>query len=221
MKLDKIASIETPSKVDLDVTARLAPTVQTHIAALQSLCKLLPNCGEIESKLHELEDEFKARLPPYTSMLEKNSDVTLEQQLHSPVHPAVSALEDELKKMHKENKKHHNGDVSSIVKKTADANKVSVNDLHKMFQSTHGNLTPHEYLRFAKDGSIHESSIDTLLESHHLLAMYETMKVGMGEKAWVAIAKRLRSQGIDPLIVEQMINHAIIKVSKTNSIKNV
>lgn len=57
---------------------------------------------------------------------------------------------------------------------------------------------------------IPQSEIDRMIADNHVIAMYETMKVGLGERAWVAISKRLRAQGMDPQVVERIINRAIV-----------
>lgn len=53
--------------------------------------------------------------------------------------------------------------------------------------------------------------IDSMISNLHVMEMYGTMKTGLGEKAWVAISKRLRSQGHDHAIIEQIINRAILR----------
>jgi hypothetical protein len=52
--------------------------------------------------------------------------------------------------------------------------------------------------------------IEDLIRETYVMEMYETMKIGLGEKAWVAISKRLRTQGLDAELVEKIINQAII-----------
>lgn len=56
-----------------------------------------------------------------------------------------------------------------------------------------------------------QSDIDRMIDDNHVMAMYETMKPGLGEKAWVAISKRLKAQGTDPILVDRMIDRAITK----------
>lgn len=58
-----------------------------------------------------------------------------------------------------------------------------------------------------------QDDIDSMISSLHVMEMYGTMKIGLGEKAWVAISKRLKSQGHDHALVEKIINQAILKTS--------
>lgn len=58
-----------------------------------------------------------------------------------------------------------------------------------------------------------QDEIDSMISSLHVMEMYNTMKIGLGEKAWVAISKRLRSQGHDHTLVEKIINQAILRTS--------
>lgn len=226
MKLKTLSENISPVQggLDLDVANRLGPTVLKHIVSLETLSKLLPNTAEICAKLEELKHAFETSVSLQSNVLEKNAidaiNLTLEQQLHSPVHPAVKDLENELKSVGKTGKSIHNSQISSMVKKIAEKNRVSVNDLNKMFMASHGNSTPYHYMELARNGQIKEATtahltIDDHVANSFVIEMYETMKPGLGDKAWVAISKRLKAQGYEPAMVENIINRAIVKVSKS------
>jgi hypothetical protein len=196
---------------------RIGPIIQQQLRAVDTLCNVLPNCQDLQTKLRDLASEFQERLPTHANVLEKNTDLTLEQQLHAPVHHAVKELESRLKDMGKGGPSTSNGDVTSLVKTTAEQCDVSVSDLNKMFQSSHGNLTPHQYLQFVKQGSVKESqdaTLDDYVASSFVIEMYETLKPGLGDKAWVAISKRLRAEGYDSQMVESIVNRAIWRLSQ-------
>lgn len=192
---------------DVDGDKNYVITIYNLLDRVEDMCQRLKTCPQIESKLHEIRELISNENPEFIKMLEK----TFEQQLHSPVHPAVQDLEKHLK-----DSKHHKTPINNLISIVATKNKVKVSDLVKMFQSTHGNITPHQYLKMAKSGSIKESiDLEKMIKDMHIIEMYETMKVGLGEKSWVAINKRLKSEGLDPAIVDKAIDHAIIKVSKS------
>lgn len=209
--------------VDIDVASRLGPTINKHLIALSTLSKLLPNSTVLQTKLEELKQDFETSVSLHSNVLEKNAidivNLTLEQQLHAPVHQAVKDLEIELKQEGKRGKTSANGEISAKIKTVAERNNVTVNDLNKMFMASHGNTTPHDYVKMVKDGSVKESankemSLDDYIAASFVIETYETMKTGLGDKAWVAISKRLRAEGYEPSMVESMINRAIDKISK-------
>lgn len=224
MKLKNLAENNNSHTVgiDLDVASRLGPTINKHLVALETLSKLLPNSSALCNKIEDLKHDFEACVSLQNNVLEKNAidiaQLTLEQQLHSPVHPAVKDLEVELKALGKSGKSTNGQQISDLVKKVAEKNSVTINDLNKMFMSSHGNATPHHYITLAKDGVLKETqerefTIDDYVASSFVIEMYETMKPGLGDKAWVAISKRLRAEGYDQQMVENIINRAIYKVS--------
>lgn len=196
-------------KFNLDSPQHSRALIDEYLNKILDLCQSLVAKSEIEEKVEEIKEILSAEPNKLPNVLEKTN--TFEQQLHSPVHPAVKALETEFEKHSKAPRKHEHFEVSSIVSKIAKENNVSVSDLIKMFQAVHGNLTPNQYLRLAKDGSIAES----LIKKMHILEMYETLKPGLGEKAWVAINKRLKAEGYNSELVDQAINHAILKFDST------
>jgi len=57
--------------------------------------------------------------------------------------------------------------------------------------------------------------IDQLIKDADVVEMYETMRVGLGDKSWVAITKRLRSQGYPADLVESMIDRAVVMTKKS------
>lgn len=223
MKLQNLSENTNTVGLDLDVATRLGPTILKHLIALSTLSKLLPNSSLLQTKLDELKQDFETCVSLSSNVLEKDAvdivNLTLEQQLHAPVHQAVKDLETELKQEGKSGKTTDNGAVSAIIKTVAERNHVTVSDLNKMFMASHGNTTPHHYVKMVKDGSVKESiaremSIDDYIAASFVIETYETMKPGLGDKAWVAISKRLRAEGYEPAMVESMINRAIDKISK-------
>ena len=71
--LDQMNLRQEPSSMDLDVSTRLGPTVSQHITALEALCKLLPNCIELQEKLNEIKGLFAASVPLQSNVLEASS----------------------------------------------------------------------------------------------------------------------------------------------------
>jgi hypothetical protein len=86
--------------------------------------------------------------------LTNSSDVAMEQQLQSPVHPAVHKLETELRRMVKQGQKTGYDQIDAVMQKISRDMNVSTDDLHKMFCSSHGASTPDQWIRFVKDKSI-------------------------------------------------------------------
>ena len=225
MKLQNLsensAAISNPVGMDLDVATRLGPTIQKHLVALETLARLLPNSSSICSKLAELKSDFESCVSMNSNVLEKDAidivNLTLEQQLHSPVHPAVKDLETELKDMGKTGNTISNSAITAKVNAVASRNKVTPSDLDKMFKATHGNATADHYVKLAKDGVLKEQerimTVDDYIASSFVMEMYETMKPGLGDKAWVAISKRLKAEGYEHDMVESIINRAIYKIS--------
>lgn len=85
--------------------------------------------------------------------------------------------------------------------------------LLEAFAKEHGGMGPSEYA-----GSMRKPDPAAAARDLHVFEMFETMRVGLGDKAWVAIAKRLRAEGHAAALVEMAIDHAIA-VSEINHIK--
>jgi hypothetical protein len=71
--LDQMNLRQEPSSMDLDVSTRLGPTISQHLTALEALCKLLPNCIELQEKLNEIKGLFAASVPLQSNVLEASS----------------------------------------------------------------------------------------------------------------------------------------------------
>lgn len=77
-------------------------------------------------------------------------------------------------------------------------------DLLEAFAEEHGRMGPVDYAR-----SLRMVNPASAVKDLHIIEMFETMRTGLGDKAWVAIAKRLKAEGHDPALVEAAVNHAI------------
>jgi hypothetical protein len=206
--------MENDKKYDISVNNKLsAASIFDFLDKIDKLSKTFKNSDKINKKIDEIKSLIKQDQKDIPNVLEKSA--TMEQQLHSPLHPAVKELENNLKMHGKSGKIHSDGFISELVKKIAEKNNISVNDLMQMFKEAQGNMTPAQYLRYAKEGSISESSkIENAIKDLHIMEMYETLKVGLGEKSWVAITKRLKTEGFDPTLVDKAVDAAIVKLSK-------
>lgn len=158
------------------------------------------------------------------SEIQEKTAPTNEQQIQPPVHPRVAELEKNLKQKSKDGTL-SDKEVEKIIRDVSARDHVTDHDLRSMFASSHGGWTPAQWAAQSpavKDKSVHESEqiiLDDEIKSHFIIEMYETMKIGLGEKAWVAISKRLKSEGVDANLAENMINRAIILVSQRDQIK--
>lgn len=108
--------------------------------------------------------------------------------------------------------------VNNIVKNVlAKTRRTDMNSLLQAWKSSKAGLTPLQWAKQAPD--IHDpgihytkinAPIDESMRELCVIEMYETMKIGLGDRAWVAISKRLKSEGHDPELVEAVVNRAII-----------
>lgn len=138
----------------------------------------------------------------------------MEQQLQQQAQASVGKLESRLKQAAKGGNKLSYGAIDEIMQKVCKEDDVAPNDLHNMFVASHAGWTPDQWVKNSPDvidSSIHESTIlDQIIRDSYVLEMYETMRVGLGDKAWVAITKRLIAEGYDSQMVENIVNRAII-----------
>lgn len=228
--LDQINLRQDPTSMDLDVSTRLGPTISQHLMALEALCKLLPNCSELQEKLNEIKSLFSSSVPLQSNVLEASSrredypvvyeydpEKPIEQQrlaviggagsytlesLDSKVRAETAELSkrvDEIRGVEdysdRENSYRHAQYLASILENHLLTLAVGIKQLDQKSKA---------------DKMSETSAVDRGIELDHVVAMYEMMKPGMGDRAWVAITKRLRAEGHDPAIVEMMINQAII-----------
>ena len=65
------------------------------------------------------------------------------------------------------------------------------------------------------DKNIHNTKlntpIDETIQRMCIIEMYETLRPGLGDRAWVAISKRLKAEGYESTLVDTAIDHAILK----------
>lgn len=150
--------------------------------------------------------QLKKIYPPGT-------DIT-EQHVEHHAHGSVGDLEDALRIMVDSDSSLSYDAINRAMRDICDKDGCSPQDLHKLFRASHGDMTPDAWAKSLKDGSVGEG-IDQMIKDEAVMEMYETMRVGLGDRAWVAITKRLRSQGHDANLVESMINRAIIIANRS------
>jgi hypothetical protein len=200
MKLSTISNgvgpIPPTTAVDLDVASRLGPMLSKHLSSIEALCNLLPNCDEIKSKVSDLRTAIQSSV--------NLGDNVLETDL-SHVSPSVSKLESRLELMAKNGSTLDYGAIDEVMQQICKEDGCAPSDLHVHFKEKNG-ATPDSWAK-----KIKEASLDVKISEHHIIEMYETMRPGLGDKAWVAISKRLKAQGSDPALVDQLIDRAIIR----------
>jgi hypothetical protein len=228
--LDQINLRQEPTSMDLDVSIRLGPTISQHLTALEALCKLLPNCAELQEKLNEIKGLFASSVPLQSNVLEaysKREDypVVYEYDPENPIEKQRLAviggagsytLESLDSKVRAET-----AELSRRVDGIRDVGDYS--DREHLYRNAQylASILENHLLTLAvgikqiaqksnSDKMSETSAVNHGIELDHVMAMYETMKPGMGDRAWVAITKRLRAEGHDPAIIEMMINRAII-----------
>ena len=173
-----------------DSVKQLANTVNTMVAALKELSR-------------------KSRI--------SRADLD-EQQVEHEALKAVGDLRGALIKYGRTGKKISDEVVNKIMHDIlAKTRRTDMNSLMQAWKSSQGGLTPLQWAQQSTD--IHDrnirntattAAIDESLTALHVLEMYETMRVGMGDRSWVAISKRLRAEGYDLQLIEDVIDRAII-----------
>lgn len=141
-----------------------------------------------------------------------------EQMVKHDVLRSVSMLRNELVKYGRTGKPLTDAVVNKIMKDVLQkSNRTDMNSLLQTWKSSKAGLTPLQWAKQSPDihdKTIHNTDInapiDESLRNLCVIEMYETMKIGLGDRAWVAISKRLKSEGHDPELVEAVVNRAII-----------
>lgn len=127
------------------------------------------------------------------------------------IHVSVQKLEDRLREMVKTGASLSYDSIDNAMQQICKEDGCSPGDLHDLFKSSHEGMTPDEWAKTIKEQHIESTaSIDKHIADSHVMEMFETMRIGLGDKAWVAISKRLRSEGYDPELVNRMIDRAIV-----------
>jgi len=177
---------------------QVANTINTMVAALDELKEIRSKGGKRSRGIENIDE---------TSIEE--------QHVKHDALKAVGMLHDALVKYGKAGHPITDDAVNTIMKKVLNKTRhTDMNSLLQTWKSSKFGLTP---LQWAKetpdihDTNIHKTSteIEETVTSLGIMEMYETMKVGLGERAWVAISRRLKAEGYDPELVEEAVNHAI------------
>ena len=164
--------------------------------------------------------DFHESLWNLQPVIEQVQQTIAEQQVKHHALRAVGMLRDELVKYGRTGKAITDDSVNQIiddvVEKTGNTDK---NSLLQTWKSSKAGLTPLQWAHQSPDihdKNIHNTklntSIDETIQRMCIIEMYETLKVGLGEKAWVAISKRLKAEGYDPNLVEDAIDYTISKL---------
>lgn len=204
----KLKSIETeanlvnePTANDLDAASRIGPMINKHLTSLEALCKLIPDCSNALGKIKDLRAAFAEKISLQPNVLE--TPVTMEQQVKQSSQQSVGNLEKKLTDMAKGPAKLDYNTIDSAMKEISRANRVTPDDLHKLFVASHGGMTPDDYAKAVRDKSINEQ----------IAELYDTLHDTLGESVWVAISKELYRSGYDKTEVKESVNNAIIKLS--------
>jgi hypothetical protein len=140
-----------------------------------------------------------------------------EQHVQHDVLKAVGMLRNELVKYGRTGKPLTDTAVNKIMQNVLQqSGHTDMNSLLQTWKSSKAGLTPLQWARQSPDihdKNVHNTQInapiDESIKNYCVMEMYETMRVGLGEKAWVSISKRLKSQGVDNNLVNEMIDRAI------------
>jgi len=170
---------------------QVANTINTMVAALEEL-------SEYESE-------------PYLE----------EQMVRHDALKSVGMLRNELVKYGRTGKPLTDEAVNKIMQDVLNKTEhTDINSLLQTWKSSKAGLTPLQWARQSPDihdKTIHNTQvnapIDESVRDLCVIEMYETMKVGLGDRAWVAISKRLKAEGHDPGLIEAVINRAIVLCS--------
>lgn len=201
MKLRSIENeaslVNEPTASDLDAASRLGPTINKHLTSLETLCKLLPECGTILNSIQALRDEFANKIQLQGNVLE--SPIQIEQQVRQHSQKSVGHLENKLKDLAKGSEKLDYQTIDRAMQEISRTNSITPDDLHKLFAASHGGMTPDDYAKAVRNRSINEEIailFDALSESH-------------GNTVWVAITKHLSKQGYDKTEIKESVDQAI------------
>lgn len=223
---------------DIDAGLYVAPTIRQHIEALERLLPMLGSDDELCSKLGELKNLLSSRLGAASAMIENDQpvDVILDHDPSKPlgqqrvhIHGVGSTILSLLPtKIMREA-----GFVETVIgeidsdRMTADRDDQSkkYSELARWAEqllrsTTFLNQACIEMARKSqivvtekKDDVMADavsSALDGMITDNSVLEMYETLYPGLGDRAWVAIAKRLRAQGHPAKLVESLLNRAVI-----------
>lgn len=166
--------------------------------------------------------EFSEGIWSLKPLIEQIRETISEQQVKHHAQRAVGMLRDELVKYGRTGKPITDDSVNHIIHDVLEkTGNTDMNSLLQTWKSSKAGLTPLQWAKQSPDihdRNIHDTTlnapIDETVQNLCIMEMYETLKVGLGDKAWVAISKRLKAEGYAPQLVEDAIDHAITKVTR-------
>jgi len=212
-----IAILSPPSPgVDMDTMTQLGPVISRHINELIKLCDCIPNSNNLKDQITDLKSLFATYIPMHDNVLE-NLPIA-EQQVKHDALKSVGMLRDELVKYGRTGKPITDTIVNKIMQDVlAKSRRTDMNSLLQTWKSSKAGLSPLQWARQSpdiRDTNIHDTAlitkIDETVKDLCIIEMFETMRVGLGNKAWVAISKRLKAEGYNHQLVEAAIDRAII-----------
>jgi hypothetical protein len=162
--------------------------------------------------------EFHESIWNLQPIIEHIQQTITEQQVKHHALRAVGMLRDELVNYGRTGKPLNDTSVNRIIDDVLlHTGNTDKNSLLQTWKSSKAGLTPLQWARQSPDihdKNIHNtqlnSPIDESIKDLCVMEMYETLRVGLGEKAWVAISKRLKAEGYDPQLIEAVIDRAIV-----------
>jgi len=211
-----VAVISPRPTIDMDAITHFGPEIARHLNALSSICDYIPNSKNLKDHVEDLKSLFSTYVPLQDNMLEKSG--IEEQMVKHEALRAVGMLRNALVKYGRTGKPITDVIVNKLMKEILDqTNRTDMNSLLQTWKSSKAGLTPLQWAKQAPDihdTGIHDieanAPIDESVKNLCVMEMYETLRVGLGEKAWVAISKRLKAEGHDPQLVEDIVDRAII-----------
>ena len=240
----KLISLRNPaiddqtSRVDLDVQSKIGPAITGYINALSTLCRLLPNGQELQSKLNDLLSTFSAHVAMDNKMLERSTVGEGEGVIYkldndhpmddSEVLILGGAGRYTMKRLRVKIAREAQ-QLAEIVSRqdcgkneyesAASMGQQTINSINTMLAALDEITQKQANNTVATEDTVTQPSPITVLDQQiadaYIMEMFDTMRPGLGDRAWVAISKRLKSQGFDTQLVEDMINRAVLLRSGT------
>lgn len=192
--------VDQPTASDLDAASRLGPVINKHLTSLEALCRLIPDCAGEITKIKDLRNSISQKINLQSNVLE--TPITVEQRVQQHSHKAVGELTNKLRDMAKGSSKLDYDSIDRVMTEIGQQNKVTPDDLHKLFAASHGGMTPDDYAKAVRDHSINEEIYGFFAEN------IETL----GESIWVALSRHLKSQGYESDLINESIDKAIEKL---------
>lgn len=227
-----------PSAHDIDAGVNVAPAIGKHIGALETLLPLLPGNEEVCQKLEELKALLSSGLSMSVTVIEaeQTAPVIIDYDENKPlgqqrahIHGVGTASVGHLPtKIIREagfvgdviseigdlesrapdydeliEKYNELGRWTNQLLRTTTTLKQACSEMARKRQSSPRSRTLED------QPTAVSGDIDRMIADNFVMTMYENMRIGLGDKAWVAISKRLRSQGIPKELAEQIVNRAI------------